>query len=133
MTSPHEPDGFKGQGFTARLGHALNGLRAAWRLEASLRTHALATVAVTVLLALSHAPALWWAVMALTVGAVVSAELLNTAIEALADHLHPERHPAIGLCKDVAAGAVLLSTLAALAVGAAFLIGHVLPWLGWLG
>jgi len=133
MTSPHEPNGFKGQGFTARLGHALNGLHAAWRLEASVRTHALATVAVAVLLALSHAPALWWAVMALTVGAVVSAELLNTAIEALADHLHPGHHPAIGLCKDVAAGAVLLSTLAALAVGTAFLIGHVLPWLGWLG
>lgn len=133
MTSPHEPNGFKGQGFTARLGHALNGLRAAWRLEASVRTHALATVAVAVLLALSHAPALWWAVMALTIGAVVSAELLNTAIEALADHLHPGHHPAIGLCKDVAAGAVLLSTLAAMAVGTAFLIGHVLPWLGWLG
>lgn len=133
MTSAREPGDVKGQGFTARLGHALNGLRAAWRLEASLRSHALAAVAVAVLLALSHAPALWWAVMALTVGAVVSAELLNTAIEALADHLHPERHPAIGLCKDVAAGAVLLSTLAALAVGAAFLLGHVLPWLGWLG
>lgn len=133
MTSPHEPNGFKGQGFTARLGHALNGLRAAWRLEASLRTHALATVAVAVLLALSHAPALWWAVMALTVGAVVSAELLNTAIETLADHLHPGHHPAIGLCKDVAAGAVLVSTFAALSVGAAFLFGHVLPWLGWLG
>jgi len=133
MTSPHEPDSFKGQGFAARLGHALDGLRAAWQQEASVRTHALATVAVVALLALSHAPALWWAVMALTVGAVVSAELLNTAIEALADHLHPESHPAIGLCKDVAAGAVLVSTLAALAVGAAFLVGHVLPWLGWLG
>ncbi|MCH8180583.1 MAG: diacylglycerol kinase [Proteobacteria bacterium] len=123
----------KGQAFATRLGYALAGLRAAWRLEASLRTHAAACVAVLALLALSHAPALWWAVMALTVGAVVSTELLNTAIEALADHLHPGQHPAIGLCKDVAAGAVLVSTLAALAVGAAFLIGHVLPWLHGLG
>lgn len=122
---------FKGQAFTTRLGYALAGLRAAWRLEASVRTHAAATVAVVALLVLSHAPALWWAVMALTVGTVVSAELLNTAIEALADHLHPGQHPAIALCKDVAAGAVLISTLAALAVGLAFLVGHVLPWLGW--
>lgn len=132
MTSP-DPDAFKGQTFTTRLGYALAGLRAAWRQEASVRTHAVATVAVVALLVFSHASALWWAVMALTVGAVVSAELLNTAIEALADHLHPARHPAIGVCKDVAAGAVLISTLAALAVGLAFLIGHVLPWLGWSG
>lgn len=130
MSDTHRPP-WKGQGFVARLGHAVNGLRAAWRLEASVRTHAAATVAVTALLTVSHAPAVWWAVMALTVGAVVSSELLNTAVEALADHLHPGHHPAIGLCKDVAAGAVLVSTLAALAVGAAFVVGHVLPWLGW--
>ncbi len=132
MTAP-DPDTFKGRTFTTRMGYAMAGLRAAWRQEASVRTHAVACVAVVLLLAFTRAPALWWAVMALTVGAVVSAELLNTAIEALADHLHPGRHPAIGLCKDVAAGAVLVSTLAALAVGAAFLLGHVLPWLGWLG
>lgn len=129
MNSPH----FKGQAFAKRLGYALAGLRSAWRLEASVRTHAAACVAVVVVLALTHAPALWWAVMALTVGTVVSAELMNTAIEALADHLHPGQHPAIGLCKDVAAGAVLISTLAALVVGLTFLVGHVLPWLGWSG
>jgi diacylglycerol kinase len=66
--------------------------------------------------------------MALTVAAVVACELINTAIEALADHLHPAQHPAIGLTKDVAAAAVLVCSLASLAVGTAFLVGHLWPW-----
>ena len=120
--------GHKGQGFRRRLGYAWQGLQAAWRLEASLRTHALATVALIAVLALTQAPALWWAVMALTVAAVVACELLNTAIEALADHLHPCQHPAIGLTKDVAAAAVLVCSLASLVVGVAFVVGHLWPW-----
>jgi undecaprenol kinase len=119
----------KGHSFVARLGYAWAGLRAAWRMEKSLRTHALATVSIVVLLVLTGAPALWWAVMALTIGMVVATELLNTAMEALADHLHPQHHPAIGLTKDVAAAAVLVASMVALAVGGAFLVDQVLPWL----
>lgn len=130
--NPRPPSPWKGRGFTARLGHAWAGLRSAWQHEPSLRTHAVATVAVVAALAVTRAPASWWALMALTIGAVVSAELLNTALEVLADHLHPGHHPAIGRCKDVAAGAVLVSSMAAVGVGLAFLIGHVLPWLGWV-
>ena len=88
----------------------------------------MATVLIVMLLVLTRAPALWWAVMALTIGAVVASELLNTALEALADHLHPQQHPAIGLSKDVAAGAVLVSSVAALVVGVAFGLDQVWPW-----
>lgn len=119
----------KGHGFTARLGYALAGLRAAWRLEKSLRTHAVATLIVLGLLAWCQAPAAWWALMALTIGLVVASELLNTAIEALADHLHPQRHEAIRITKDVAAGAVLVCSLASLAVGVAFIVDQLWPML----
>lgn len=119
----------KGHRFTDRLGFAWAGLRAAWRSEKSLRTHAMATAGVTVALCITRAPALWWAVMAVTIALVVCAELLNTAIEALADHLHPQRHDAIKRTKDVAAGAVLISSLGALAVGLAFTIDQVWPLL----
>jgi undecaprenol kinase len=117
----------KGHRFTTRLGYAWAGLRAAWRREKSLHTHAAATVAVLALLVLTNAPALWWAVMALTIGLVVATELLNTAIEALADHLHPSHHAAIGLCKDVAAAAVLIASLAAAVVGLVFVVDQLWP------
>lgn len=119
----------KGHRFADRLGFAWAGLRAAWRLEKSVRTHALATLGVSALLLFTHAPAIWWAVMAITIGLVVATELLNTAIEALADHLHPQQHAAIKLTKDVAAGAVLVASLMAMVVAAVFFLDQVWPLL----
>lgn len=120
----------KGHGFIHRLGYAWDGLKASWRLEKSLRTHVVAAAAVLVLLGLARSPLLWWAVMAVTIGLVMATELLNTAIEALADHLHPQRHEAIKITKDVAAAAVLVSSVLALIVGCAFVFDQILPWLG---
>jgi diacylglycerol kinase (ATP) len=46
---------------------------------------------------------------------MLAAEFLNTAIEKLCDHLHPDRHPRIGTVKDLAsAGTFLAQALAAL-------------------
>ena len=61
---------------------------------------------------------MWWAIFALLIGSILAAELVNTAIEELLDHIHPEIHPVIGRAKDLAAGAVLtLSTVAVIIFG----------------
>ena len=120
--SDRDPPPLKGRGFPARLGFALGGLTAAFRRERSLRTHAAGILVVVAVLAVTRPPALWWAAGALAIGLVVVAELLNTALEILADHLHPDLHPAIGAAKDVAAGAVLVASLTAVAVATAFLL-----------
>lgn len=114
----------KGRGLLARMGFAFNGLRLAVVRERSLRTHLAAVAAVLALLLATRPAPLWWAVMALTVGFVLVAELLNSALEALADRLHPERHPEIGAAKDIAAGAVLVASAVAVAVGLAFVWAH---------
>ena len=111
----------KNQPFTRRLGFALNGLRVAWRTESSFRIHLVATVAVIAALLWLRPSALWWAAVALAVAAVLAAELANSAVEYLADHLHPDEHPEIKLVKDCMAGAVLVASLGALAVAAALL------------
>lgn len=116
----------KGQAFARRLGFALAGLRLALRRERSLRSHALALAGVLMLLLLTRAPALWWALLGLASGLVLVAELLNSALETLADHLHPEQHPEVGAAKDIAAAAVLVASTVALLVGLCFLLGWVL-------
>jgi diacylglycerol kinase (ATP) len=63
---------------------------------------------------------LWWAAMIITIMVVLAAELLNTAIEHLADHLHPNQHPNIKVVKDCAAAAVLVTTVGAIGVAVAF-------------
>lgn len=118
--------GLKGQSFDKRLGFALRGLRLALQREKSLRTHLLAVLAVLLALLASHAPPLWWAILGLTAGMVLVAEMINSAFETLIDHLHPEQHPEIGAAKDIAAGAVLVASGVALAVGVAFVLDWVM-------
>lgn len=111
----------KGQPFIRRLTFALQGLYLAFRRERSLRFQALAGAAVLLVLLLTRPSPLWWAIGALTIGMVIMAELMNAALETLADRLHPEQHPEIGAAKDIAAGAVLVTSVAAVLVAAAFI------------
>ncbi len=112
----------KNRPFLQRVGFALAGLGAAWRRECSFRPQVwIAGLVVVVLVALRPA-AIWWGVILLTVGLVLAAELFNAAVEALTDHLHPERHPEVRTVKDMAAGAVLVASLAAVAVAATFAV-----------
>ena len=115
----------KNRPFTQRLSFALAGIAAAWRRERSLRMQSAVALAALVVLAVFRASAVWWAVVVLAVVAVLAAELFNSALEALADHLHPDRHPEIGAMKDMAAGAVLVVSLGAAVVGALFLWSQV--------
>lgn len=111
----------KGQGFQRRFGYARNGIVTAFQRERSMRTHGVALIGVFAFLAVTAAPPLWWALVALAAGMVIVAEMANTAIEALADLLHPGQHPEIGVAKDVAAGAVLVASGVAVVVGLAYL------------
>ena len=58
-----------------------------------------------------------WLFQTLAVGLVLSIEGLNTAVEKIADFIHPEYHKAIGFIKDIAAGAVFFAGCAAIIIG----------------
>lgn len=58
-----------------------------------------------------------WIAQVLCIGLVMGLEGINTAIEEIADFIHPEQHPTIGRLKDIAAGAVGIAALIAIIVG----------------
>jgi diacylglycerol kinase (ATP) len=111
----------KNQPFARRLSFALAGLAAALRAEKSLRLQVIAAVGVLAVLVWLRPAPVWWALVAMTIVLVLAAELVNTALEHLADHLHPEQHPRIKMVKDCAAAAVLIASLGAVLVAAALL------------
>ena len=101
------------------MGFALAGLMHGLRRERSVRFEAVVLLLVVAALVVFRPEALWWAAVALASAGVLAAELLNTAIEALADHLSPELHPRIRVVKDCAAAAVLVCVVGALVVAVA--------------
>lgn len=111
----------KGKPFHTRAGFALAGIKAAWQLEASFRTQVVAACGALILLAVLQPPAIWWALILVVIAFILAAELFNTALEHLADHLHPEQHPKIRVAKDCAAAAVLVLSMAALGLSALIL------------
>lgn len=107
----------KNSPFTARLTFALHGLQAALLREKSFRTQTIIAVAACGFLGVLQPDLIWWALVGAMIALVLGAELINTALETLTDHLHPEKHPEIKVVKDCAAAAVLVLSIGAVWVG----------------
>ncbi len=58
-----------------------------------------------------------WMLQTLACGLVLGIEGLNTAVEKIADFIHPDYHKKIGFIKDIAAGAVCFAAITAVAIG----------------
>ena len=110
-------DPFRLARFPRRLRDAARGLGSLLRTSPNARIHLVATLIVIALglwLRLSIAQWLW---IAGAIGMVWAAEGFNSAIEALADRVSTEHDPLIGRAKDLAAGAVLATAIAAATIG----------------
>jgi len=108
-----EPSSFKSRGGLQRVwraaGYSWAGLRAALRHEAAFRQE-LALGLPLLLLAWVLAPTRWQALaLSASIVLVWIVELLNSAIEALADAVSAERHPLLGRAKDLGSAAVMLA------------------------
>ena len=114
MTDPSPYKSTGGLGRIARaLVYSMQGLGAAWRHEAAFRQElALAIVLTPLGLWLGHT-ALERLLLVGVLVLVLVVELINSAIEALADAISTEHNPLLGRAKDIGSAAVLLTLLLA--------------------
>src|SRR3954463_14269897 len=91
--------------------YALNGLWIALKEEQNFRIHILAIVVVATAgacLRLSH---IEWAMISLTMGLVIAAELFNTAIEDIVNFISPRYSEKAARIKDICAAGVMVTAL----------------------
>lgn len=69
-----------------------------------------------------------WMFQLFAIGLVLTAEGLNSAIEAIADFIHPDFHLKIGHIKDIAAGAVFFAAVIASIIGLIIYIPYFKTW-----
>ena len=106
----------------ARVRHAADGFAAALGRERNFRIQlVLGCVAIAVTLALDP-PLVWTALVVVMTGAVLAAELINTALEHALDAAHPASSPLVKIAKDCSAAAVLVLCVAAVAVFALMIL-----------
>lgn len=97
--------------------HAANGIRAACLRERNLRFHIVVANLICVFAYFFGLERIEWALLFLVIAVVISAELVNTAVENAVDTATMEIRPTARLAKDAAAGAVLLAAISAVAIG----------------
>ena len=98
-----------------RLHDGLRGLAQAWRRERSLHTLVVVSAVAVVVLVVVGPPAPWLLAVLVLLALALAAELVNAALEALLDRLHPSFDPEIGAAKDMSSAAVLVINVAAAA------------------
>lgn len=103
--------------FLSSLAVAFSGIGFALRTQGHMKFHAIAALFICALgLGVSLEP-LKWAIILLTIAVVLSAEMVNTAIEQAVNLASPDIHPIAKIAKDVAAGAVLIAAIIAAVIG----------------
>lgn len=98
--------------------YAWQGMKALLRYEHNARIHLAAALVAIVLGFMLRISSVEWCVVAICIGMVLSAEAMNSAIEALADKITTEHDPLIGRAKDLGATAVTLLAIVAAISGA---------------
>lgn len=104
-------------GFWRGFCWALRGVWQCIKTERNFRFHLTVTAYVLAFTPCFSLSRVEWAVLCLTIGAVLCAELLNSAIERVVDRISTEPHPLSGAAKDLSAAAVLVLAIAAAVVG----------------
>ncbi len=97
--------------------YAAAGLGYTMRTQRNMRVHVAIAVVAAIVGVFLRISLIAFAILALTIATVLVAEMFNTVIEACLDIVTPEYHPLAKIAKDVAAGAVLISSILAVVIG----------------
>ena len=99
------------------VGYAFKGAFLLLKTEASIKIQFGIAILVSIAGVYFKLSTSEWIVQFLAIGMVMSTEGINTAIEEIANFIHPEHHNKIGLIKDIAAGAVFIAAIFAVIIG----------------
>ncbi len=103
--------------FINSFSYPIKGLKYAYRNEQNLAFDIGMSILVVIAGFLFKVSISEWALLALTIGIVLSLELINTAIEAVVDLVTEDYHPLAKVAKDTSAAAVFICAIASVIVG----------------
>lgn len=106
--------------------HAFEGIYNTFKSERNMKIHILIMTLVIICGFIFHITKTEWLICILLFAGVLSLEIINTAIEAIVDLVSPEFHPLAKVAKDAAAGAVLISAIAAAIIGLMIFVPYIL-------
>lgn len=110
----------------ASFKHAFSGFQVLLKEEHNARIHFLAALGALGAAWFFQIEQIEWIILLFAIAIVFCAELLNSAIENIADYISPEKHPRIKVIKDYGAAAVLAVSFASLGAGLIIFLPRIL-------
>lgn len=104
--------------------YALSGLKTVWKEEHNFRLEIIIGILVFICAFVFNFSFYEWVAIVIACILVLSAEIINTAIEDLSDMVESEQNPLIGKIKDTMAGMVLISSFGSVILGILIFINH---------
>jgi diacylglycerol kinase len=109
---------FKTQGFKNTFRNARKGFRLVLKSERNIRVHLIVASLVIIWGLIFRFDATKFCILLLSIATVMTAEMLNSAIEFTLDSIyHNKYNKMVGMAKDISAGAVMLSTIISITIG----------------
>lgn len=104
-------------GFWRSLNQAWRGMLYTVKTQKHVQFHLVAGFSVLLFAWYCEVTQFEWMILIFAIGSVISAEVMNSAVEIVVDMVQPNFHPLAGMAKDVAAGAVLVTAIQAVVIG----------------
>ncbi len=115
----------------AKFRDAFRGVAVAVRGSTSFAVHLIVAAGVLGAAAVLELERWEWCILCGCIAAVLAAEAVNSALESLARAVSGEFHPRLRDALDMGSGAVLLTAIGAVVIGATIFLPRLLPLLGW--
>ena len=119
--------------FLKSFKYSIDGLVYAYKYEQSMMIHCFATICVIAVNIIFHVAAWEWLLTLVCIGMVLSAELINTAMEAVVDLVTLEQHPLAKIAKDCTSAATFILAMMALIIGVVIYVPHFIDFLEFVG
>lgn len=110
--------------------YSIEGLKYAYKYEQSMLIHVIATICVLLANIFFQVSGIEWLITLLAIGMVLSAELINSAIEAVVDLVTLEEHPLAKIAKDCSSAATFVLACMAALIGIVVYVPYIMGVLG---
>lgn len=107
---------FKNKNFFEALKNSINGIMLAFISESNIKIDVVATIVVIIAAIIIKVTYIEMLILVLTIGLVLFAEMFNSAIENTVDLITEEYNEKAKIIKDISAGAVLITSIAAVVI-----------------
>lgn len=124
-----KPKKWKNKNFWEALKHSLSGMKYLLQTEKNLKIQLIIAMLVMIISFLLKLTAIQWLILCLTIGNVLFAEIINTAIEIVLDLYSEKYNEKIKIAKDIASSAVLLTSIIAVIIAGILYIPKILNYI----